>query len=120
MQTFGQDDQKNKEPPFATPTLAMPPPTTLATPMPPPTIPINIKLNRVSIVLPRDKWIDQELEDTMNAMEKGHISLMKANKNWNIPLTSLSNDLNGKTKTKTRGPTSLLTNQEDEAIIAWI
>lgn len=61
MQTFEQDDQKNKDPPFATPTIAMPPPTTLATPMPSPTIPINIRHNRVSIVLPHGKWIDQQL-----------------------------------------------------------
>lgn len=58
VQTFEQDDQKNKEPPFATPTIAMPPPTTLSTPMPSPTIPINVRPNRVSIVLPCGKWID--------------------------------------------------------------
>jgi uncharacterized protein YdeI (YjbR/CyaY-like superfamily) len=98
----------------------MPPPTTPATPMPLPTILINIRLNKVSIVLPRGKWIDQELEETMDVMEKGHNSLMRANKHWNIPLTSLSNHLNDKTKAKTRGPPSLLTNQEDEAIVAWI
>ncbi len=120
MQTFEQDDQENKEPPFATPTIAMPPPATLATPMPSPTISINIRPNRVSIVLPCGKWTDQQLKEVMDAMKKGHTFLMRANKHGNISLTSFSNHLNGKTKAKTKGPLGLLTNQEDETIVGWI
>jgi len=56
----------------------------------------------------------------MDSMKKGHTSLMKANKHWNISLTSLSNHLNGKIKAKTKGPLGLLTSQEDEAIVGWI
>ncbi len=86
MQTFEQNDQENKEPQFGTQTIAMP---QLATPMPSPTTLINIRLNRVSIVLPCGKWTDQQLEEAIDAMEKGHTSLMRPNKHWNIPLTSL-------------------------------
>ncbi len=116
MQTFEQDDQENKKPQFATPTIAMPPPATPTTPMPMPTIHINIRFNKVSIILPCGKWTDQQLKEAMDVMEKGHTSLMRANKHWNILLTSLSNYLNGKTK----APPGLLPNQKDETIVAWI
>jgi hypothetical protein len=117
VQTFEQDDLENKEPPFATPTIAMPPPATLVTPMPSPTIPINARPNRVSIVLPGGKWTDQQLEEVMDVMNKRHTSFMKVNKHWNISLTSLSNHLNGKIRAKTRGSPGLLTSQENETII---
>jgi len=39
----------------------------------------------------------------MDVVEKGVTSLKKANYHWNIPLTSLSNHLNGKTRSKKVG-----------------
>jgi hypothetical protein len=56
----------------------------------------------------------------MEAIEKGTNSLKKVSKSWNIPLNSLSNHLNGKIRNKKRGPTSVLTKEEDVIIIAWI
>jgi hypothetical protein len=40
----------------------------------------------------------------MDTMGRGHISLQKKTMYWNIPLTSLSNHLNGRTKNKKVGP----------------
>jgi predicted HTH domain antitoxin len=52
------------------------------------------------------------------AVEKGHISLRKAAKYWNIPLISFSNHFNHKTKTgKAQG---VLTKKEDATIITWL
>jgi hypothetical protein len=45
-------------------------------------------------------WIDEALELTMDAIENGTFSLWKANKAWNIPMSSISNHLNGKTRSK--------------------
>lgn len=45
-------------------------------------------------------------------MEKGHTSLRKANMYYNIPLTSLLNDLNGKTRSKKVGPQGVLTKKQ--------
>jgi hypothetical protein len=45
----------------------------------------------------------------MDAMERGDTSLRKATKYWNIPLTSLSNHLNGKTRCRKVGPQGILT-----------
>jgi hypothetical protein len=39
---------------------------------------------------------------------------------WNIPLTSLSNHLNGRTKSKKVGPQGVLIEQEDVAIVNWV
>lgn len=55
----------------------------------------------------------------MNAMERGHTSLRKASRYQNIPLTSFSYHLNGRTKSKKMGPKGVLTKQEDEAIATW-
>jgi hypothetical protein len=49
-------------------------------------------------------WTDDALETTMDVVEKGTHSLRKAIKTWNIPTSSLSNHLNGKTKSKEMGP----------------
>jgi hypothetical protein len=53
----------------------------------------------------------------MDAMEKGHTYLRKANKHWNILLTSLSNDLNGRTKTRKMGLQCVLKSEKDGAIV---
>jgi hypothetical protein len=49
----------------------------------------------------------------MDAIERGITSLRKANRHWNIPLTSRSNHLYGKTKSKKIGPTCVLIVKKD-------
>ncbi len=44
----------------------------------------------------------------------------KANKFWHILITSLLDHLNGKIGSRKQGPQGMLTNQEDEALVAWI
>jgi len=46
----------------------------------------------------------------MDAMESGQQSLRKTNKFWHIQVTSLSNHLNGKTRSRKQGPQGVLTN----------
>jgi hypothetical protein len=48
------------------------------------------------------------LEEVMDVVENGTISLRRASKEWNIPLTSLSNHLYGKTRTRKFGPIGIL------------
>jgi hypothetical protein len=52
----------------------------------------------------------------MDIMERGQTSLRKANRLWNIPLTSLSNHSNGKTTTQKMGPTCVLIKANDQTI----
>jgi len=45
----------------------------------------------------RSMWIDEMLEVAMDVVEKGTHSLRRANKSWNIPMSSIVDHLNGKT-----------------------
>jgi hypothetical protein len=45
--------------------------------------------------------------------------LRMANMLWNIPLSSISNHLNKKIKSKKMGPWGALTNEEDATKMAW-
>lgn len=67
----------------------------------------------------RGKWIDEVFKKAMAVIESGRTSLKQANIHWNIPCTFLSNHLNGKTRSKKCGPTSVLTKKKNETIVAW-
>jgi hypothetical protein len=48
------------------------------------------------------------------------MALLRANKFWGIPITSLSNHLNGKIKSRQIGPLGVLTKKKDEVVVAWV
>jgi hypothetical protein len=56
----------------------------------------------------------------MDVIEGGISSLKKASRHWNILLTSLSNHLCGKTTFMKLGPTSVLIEEEDQAMVIWV
>jgi hypothetical protein len=56
----------------------------------------------------------------MDVVEGGLISMRKANKHWNIPLSSLLDHLNGKTSKKKVGTLGILIEEEDVTIIIWV
>jgi hypothetical protein len=53
-------------------------------------------------------WTDEALKVTMDVIERGTHSLKKVSKSWNIPMSSITNHLNGKTKFKNMGPRGVL------------
>jgi hypothetical protein len=55
------------------------------------------------------KLIDHQVEDAMDVVERGDTYLRKATMYWNIPLTSLSNHLNGRTRCRKVGLQGVLT-----------
>jgi hypothetical protein len=57
------------------------------------------KAYNVPIMNGRRKWIDEALEEVMDAIEGDNTTVKKASRLWSIPLNSLSNHLNGKTRT---------------------
>jgi hypothetical protein len=59
------------------------------------------------------------LEEAMDAVENGTISLKKSNRHWNIPFTSLFDHLYGKTRSMKLGPTCMLI-VEDHVVVAWV
>ncbi len=56
----------------------------------------------------------------MDAIENGTTSLKKANRHSNIVLTSLSNHLYRKTRSRKLGPTCVPTKEEDRVVVAWV
>jgi hypothetical protein len=56
----------------------------------------------------------------MDIVENVTISLKRASRQWNIPPTSLSYHLYGKTKTRKHGPIGTLTLKEDQVMVAWV
>jgi len=57
---------------------------------------------------------------TMEVVEKGTCSLRNEIRSWNIPFNSLSKHLNGKTKRKKMESASVLIEEENVIIVAWI
>ncbi len=56
----------------------------------------------------------------MDAIECGNKTLRQISRLWSIPLSSLSNHLNGKTQTRKVGVGGILIVEEDVVIITWI
>jgi hypothetical protein len=52
----------------------------------------------------RGMWTNEMLKATMDAIQRGTHPLKRANKSWNIPISSFTNHLNGKTKSRKMGP----------------
>lgn len=65
-------------------------------------------------------WTNEALKVTMDVVERGVISMRKTNKHWDIPLSSLSNHLNGKTKCRKVGLLGVPTKENDVIVVAWI
>jgi hypothetical protein len=53
-------------------------------------------------------WINQQLENAIDAMERGHTCSSKANRYWNIMLTLLLYHLDGRFGIKKVGPQGVL------------
>jgi hypothetical protein len=66
------------------------------------------------------KTYTKNLEKAMDVMERSQTFLTNANKFWHMPFTFLLDHLNGKTILKKLGSQSVLTNEEDKALMAWI
>jgi hypothetical protein len=56
----------------------------------------------------------------MDVVERRQLSLGKASNFWHIPITSLFRSLKCETRSRKQRPQGVLTNQEDEALLAWI
>jgi hypothetical protein len=75
---------------------------------------------RIPIVSERGKWIDETLKKTMDAIGNDNITLRKVSRLWSIPLSSLSNHLNDRTRTKKVRIEKVLITKEDAKIVTWI
>jgi hypothetical protein len=53
-------------------------------------------------------WTNETLKATMDVVERGTHSLRRVNRLWNIPMSSLIDHLNGKTKSRKMGLKGML------------
>jgi hypothetical protein len=66
------------------------------------------------------KWINHALKEAMEVVERRTHSLKKPSQFWNIPFISLFDHINGKTRFKKMIYVGVLTDKENEVIVAWI
>jgi hypothetical protein len=64
-------------------------------------------------------WTHEALKATMDIVERGTCSLKRAIKSWNIPLNSLFDHMNGKTRFRNMRLRGVLTNEKDVILIKW-
>jgi hypothetical protein len=64
-------------------------------------------------------WTYETLKTAMDVVERGTHSLKRAIKSWNIPMISIVDHLNGKTRSKKMEPRSVLIEKEDVVVIKW-
>jgi hypothetical protein len=77
------------------------------------------KTNRVHAINPIGKWSNESLEIAMDAIECGITYFLGANKFWGILVTSFSDHLNGKTRSRKIEPLGVLTKEENK-VVAWV
>ncbi len=80
----------------------------------------STRTNRMPTTNLRGKWSSELLETTMDVAEKNIIFFGGANKFWGILVTSLSNHLYGKTRSRKIGLLGVLTQEKDDIIVAWV
>jgi hypothetical protein len=76
------------------------------------------KVNKSPHLHPRGTWVVETLEKSMDIIQKRHFSMKRANQHWHIPLTSLSDHLNGKTRSRKVRPQGIVTNEKDVTMVA--
>jgi hypothetical protein len=64
-------------------------------------------------------WTHEALKATMDVVERGTCSLKRVIKSWNIPLNSLFDHMNGKTRFRNMTLRGVLTNEKDVILIKW-
>lgn len=74
------------------------------------------KGNWVSMIAIRGKWTSEALDKTVDVIERKTCFLQESNRSWN---TSLSNQLNGKIKSKKMDIGKVSIEEEDAIVIAY-
>ncbi len=76
-------------------------------------------LNQMLPKTRKGMWIDEMLEVVMDVVERRTHSVKRANKSWNIPMSSIVDHLNGKSRFKKMGLRGVLIEKEDVTVIKW-
>lgn len=67
------------------------------------------------------KYSESDLALAISAVRNGHSSIRQAERNYNVPHSTLINKLKGRTpETRKMGPATILTAEEEEVLVRWI
>jgi hypothetical protein len=64
-------------------------------------------------------WINETLEVAMDVIERRTHSLRRANRSWNLPMSSLVDHLHGETKSRKMGLGSVFIKEKYVIVITW-
>lgn len=70
-------------------------------------------------VLQGNQWTEEDMEHAIEDVEDNCFSIRGAARKWGIPMSSLSYWLAGLTTTKTRGPPTILSLEEELEVVQW-
>ena len=81
------------------------------------TIP-NFECQKNKNKLQGKQWTEEDMEHAIEDVKDNYFSIRGAEKKWRIPVSSLSYWLGGLT-TKTKGPPTILTLEEELEVVEW-
>ena len=67
----------------------------------------------------RGTWTEDHMKEAIKEVRKGAVSIAKIGEKFGIPETSIRDWMSGKTSSKKRGPRTVLTKEEEGAIVDW-
>jgi hypothetical protein len=67
----------------------------------------------------KGKWTSEDLEEAMETIEQGTCFLLGVSRIFHMPLSFLSNHLNGCTHSKKIGPSIVLIEEGDAIVYKW-
>jgi transposase-like protein len=65
------------------------------------------------------KWTEESMKEAIDAVERGEDSIRKIAKRFRISASSIRDWMSGKTSSKKKGPPTVLSKEEEHAIVAW-
>ena len=66
-----------------------------------------------------NQWTKEDMENAVEDVEDNCFSIRASARKWGIPVSSLSYWLSGLTTTKTRGPPTILSLEEELEVVEW-
>lgn len=66
------------------------------------------------------KYTEDDLTAAMPAVRQKRLSMKKASEDYHVPLTTLFDNLSGKSRKRTKGQERLLSDEEENALVNYV
>lgn len=64
-------------------------------------------------------WTEESMKEAIKEVKKGNDSIRKIGDRYKIPASSIRDWMSGKTSSKKKGPRTVLSKEEEDAIVEW-